>query len=159
LEHPQPSLEVFLSDNDAVVARWRDFFLAVWKGETHMEAVDRLDAEMRRYRGENAIPVGMLMVVAERAALPSPSVRARMSRHMHRTHDEVRASALVYEGDGFRAAAIRAVVTGLNLVTKTAYPHKVFGSVLSAADWMCELGGPRWRGCAGDLSEVVASLR
>jgi hypothetical protein len=159
LERPQPSPEVFLSDADAVVARWQDFFLAVWKGETHMEAVDLLDVEMRRYRRENPVPVGLLMVVAERAALPAAPVRAQMSRHMRRTQEEIRASALVYEGGGFRAAAIRAVVTGINMVTKTAYPHKVFDSVSSAADWVCEADGIRWADCASNLNEVVATLR
>lgn len=141
------------------MARLRDCFLAVWKGETHLEAVDLLDAEMRRYRREHPVPIGLLMVVAERAAPPSASVRAQMAHHMRRSQDEIRASALVYEGDGFRAAAIRAVVTGINLVTKTAYPHKIFGSVSSAADWMCELGGPRWRGSSSNLSGAVDSLR
>jgi len=48
----------------------------------------------------------------------------------------VRAMASLYEGAGFGAATLRAVVTGLNLLSRTSTPVKVFATMEAAAAWL-----------------------
>ena len=42
----------------------------------------------------------------------------------------------MFEGSGFRAAAVRSVVVGLTMLAKQGFPHKVFANLPDAADWL-----------------------
>jgi hypothetical protein len=48
------------------------------------------------------------------------------------------AAATVIEGSGFRAAATRTAVSGMFLISRPAYPHKVFASLIESARWVIE---------------------
>jgi hypothetical protein len=45
-------------------------------------------------------------------------------------------TAVVVEGTGFKAAAVRAVVAGLRLVTRTSFPRRAFDTVGPASQWI-----------------------
>jgi hypothetical protein len=71
----------------------------------------------------------------------------------------IRCSAVVYEGDGFRAATLRAVVTGIALLSRPLYPHVVFASSISAVNWTARhfsQDGPAW---AEQMRNAVDELR
>lgn len=44
--------------------------------------------------------------------------------------------ATVFEGDGFRAAVIRGMLTGFQLLGRLKYPHAVFDSVSECTKWV-----------------------
>ena len=48
----------------------------------------------------------------------------------------IRMSAVVHEGAGFRAAAVRSVVTGIAMLSKVPFPHHIFATVEQAAKWL-----------------------
>ena len=48
------------------------------------------------------------------------------------------AAATVIEGSGFRAAATRTAVSGMFLISRPSYPHKVFASLSEGARWVIE---------------------
>ena len=48
------------------------------------------------------------------------------------------AAATVIEGSGFRAAATRTAVSGMFLISRPTYPHKVFASLTESARWVIE---------------------
>jgi hypothetical protein len=48
------------------------------------------------------------------------------------------AAATVIEGSGFRAAATRTAVSGMFLISRPSYPHKVFGNLADGASWVIE---------------------
>ena len=68
-------------------------------------------------------------------------------------------SAVVHEGTGFRAAAVRSVVTGLAMMANLPYPHKVFATVDDAGRWlhMNSPVGKKWE--ARGLIEAVREVR
>lgn len=70
-------------------------------------------------------------------------------------------AALVFEGTGFRAAAVRGVVTVLNTLARQAYPYKSFGTVDAGATWVASMHNDGKGGTirAADLISVVAPLR
>jgi hypothetical protein len=43
--------------------------------------------------------------------------------------------ATLIEGSGFQAAAVRAIVTGIDLLSRTTSPGKVFADLVSALEW------------------------
>jgi hypothetical protein len=74
-------------------------------------------------------------VLEAAAKMPSAESRAGLADFMHGYRDRFRASALAFEGTGFRAASIRAVVTGLSALARHSFPHAVFASVPEALAW------------------------
>lgn len=90
----------------------------------------------------------MLTVIEQSASLPPADIRQRLSTALERTVDPV-LSAVVYEGSGFRAAAVRGVVTGLTALKKLPYPHRVFASVNAASEWFDDQATTKsWTGIA-----------
>ncbi len=75
----------------------------------------------------------------------------------------VRASALVFEGEGFSASMVRAVATGLALLARTSFPHHVFADVTAAADWLARrqpdtptrFGASELAGALGELRNAA----
>jgi len=93
-------------------------------------------------------------------ACPMPDAAARelMARDMKRHETFTRDMALVYEGDGFRAAALRSVVAGLQLLSRQVVPLKTVATVEQAAAW---LAGRRRveRVAAADIVSAVGAIR
>lgn len=76
----------------------------------------------------------------------------------------IRAQATLIEGTGFQGAAVRAIVSGIDLMTRSRAPKKVFGEVRPAVDWCLthrpfrsEPGVPSM--LAPDISAALASVR
>ena len=120
---------------DHVMITWRNVTIAVFKRETTLGGV----RTMQRVYDEQAakFPDGVFMVtiVEEGAPMPVVEVRDALAKFLAGGAGRSKMSAVIHEGVGFRAAAVRAVVTGLAMVAKTPYPHKVFGTLTDAARW------------------------
>lgn len=67
----------------------------------------------------------------------------------------------IFEGTGFKAAMIRGVLTGFQLISRLNYPHKIFATVDECAEWVCpharalgvEISAP------GELAEVIRAVQ
>ena len=64
--------------------------------------------------------------------------------------------AQVVEGEGFGAAAARAVITGIQLAVRAGYPQKVFGKIDEATPWVADL--LRKAGHERDADELGTAL-
>jgi len=69
----------------------------------------------------------------------------------------VRARATVIDGGGFQAAAVRALVTGIDLVSRRTTPSKVFAELSTAVEWCVAQRTPA-RASAGTPAAIVAAL-
>ena len=111
-------------------------FLIVWKVRTLASTVDRMrEAVLRKARAAHG-KVGILIVVAPDAPMPDAAAREGIAKLFTDLGDELAGSALVYEGEGFRAAAVRGVVTGIALLVRRPFPHRIFESASSGAAWL-----------------------
>ena len=89
----------------------------------------------------------------------STDVRLALADYLSGCRGKMVLSAVVHEGSGFRAAAVRSVVTGLAMMANLPYPHKVFANVDDAARWL-NLSSPvgkDWNDTA--LIEAVREVR
>lgn len=108
-------------------------FLLQWTGEPTLEAVERVGELV----GEQEPGVAaVLVLISPTARPPSPGVRAALARQM--TRHAVQASAVIIEDGGFRGAAIRAIATGIGLLARAPYRHRVFASSRQAASWLSQ---------------------
>ena len=76
----------------------------------------------------------MVTIVEQGAPLPSTQART-VTAEILRTAP-IRLSAMVFEGQGFGAAAVRGVITGIGLLARTPYPHRTFATVTEAVSWI-----------------------
>jgi hypothetical protein len=140
---------------------WGPVFFVVWKGEVEIRIAEAVQVRVRDFA--NALPGGraaLLTVVEESAPLPSPDARTALANVLRFCADDLLASAVVMEGAGFRAAAVRSVATGLALVARQPFPHRVFPTALLGSEWLHEhLTAAKHELTAGDIATGMANLR
>jgi hypothetical protein len=127
---------VIESTRDHAIGALRDVVLLVWRRDTSLagtQAFDRAAHDLARALGTR---VGLLTVVEAEAPIPSSAAREALSSAMKSCSDVLIASAVTFEGEGFRASAVRGVATALSLMAKPPYPHKTFATVHDAAQWL-----------------------
>jgi hypothetical protein len=124
------------STSDYVFAHWDRVVLAVWRGKTTSSAVRRGELFFDQHATRCAGPVLLLTVIEPAAPLPPLEARMELVAFLQRGAGRIERSALVFEGEGFRAASVRAVVAGMSLFSRPAYPHRVFSSVGNAARFL-----------------------
>jgi hypothetical protein len=144
---------------DYCFAEWRDVFIILWRKQTTMEGVERLMELCNAFAAER--PHFFLLTVVEmNAPLPEAKVRERLATFLAQHGQKIKRSAVVFEGSGFRAAAVRGVVTGLTMLARMPYPHKVFAASREAAGWMRGDDDPSVGGLdSRELLSALADLR
>jgi hypothetical protein len=125
---------VHVSTRDHVIATWDRVMIILFRVDSTMAAVrsgyEIFDRLAREYPG-----VFLLTIVEKDARMPSVVVRDAVAEFLSQAAGRMILSAVVYEGTGFRAAAVRSVVSGLAMLTNYSYPHKVFPRVEGAVSW------------------------
>jgi hypothetical protein len=158
---PQMPPRILSSDVNHRTATWGPLFFVVWMGDVEVRITEQIQTRLRAHAG--TLPSGrtaLFTVVEETAPLPSSERRTALSNILRYCTAEVFASAVVMEGDGFRASAVRSVATGLSLVARQPFPHRVFRRVQDGAQWICscfgDAGGPTVAGVCGAVNSVRA---
>ncbi len=70
--------------------------------------------------------------------IPSDDQRKKIAQLRRDCDYAVRASAIVFEGDGIRSAIIRSIATAVMLASGSKRPLTVFGDAKTAASWLRE---------------------
>jgi hypothetical protein len=131
-----PPAAVVVRDSDYCVATWGDVFIVIWRQETRLDAARGLDALLAAFGKERPRGCGLLTVVEQDAPMPTSEVRAAIAKFLNNGGGTIKSSAVAFEGTGFRAAAVRGVVTGLTMLARQPYPHRVFATVQDALTWL-----------------------
>jgi hypothetical protein len=80
----------------------------------------------------------LCIITPESGMLPPGEVREALQRLMMRFDKRLAAAAIVYEGTGFKATAVRSIVTGLCMVARTTHPTRVFTREGEACLWVAQ---------------------
>lgn len=154
-------LTVVRSNADCIIGAAEGVAVAVWVQHTLVEDVAALgDAARRAVRGPRQ-PVKLVQIVSATAITPDGAARAALARMLRGLQGTVSHSAIVHEAEGFRAAMVRSIVTGIAALSNPGFPHRVFARLLEATAWMCDDGaalGPRTFE-AQHIEAVVERLR
>ena len=119
-------------DRNHVVGTWRNVFICVWRHQTEESAIVKLKPVIEGLKIRNPAGIAMLTVVEPDADLPTPGARQALPRLFKEVAKGISCSALVFEGEGFRAAAVRALTTTFNMVASQPFPHRVCSNVAAA---------------------------
>jgi hypothetical protein len=103
-----------------------DVFVTIWRAQTTVEGVRAVEAECETFRSRRAEGIGMLTIVEAHTPMPDAPARQALAALLQNGGAFIKASAVVFDGNSFRASAVRSVATGLTLLAKQPFPHKFF---------------------------------
>jgi hypothetical protein len=128
------------SDRGLALATAGDAFISVWREPSTLARLERLrqieQALVDRCKG--GIVVLTVMIDSSAATKAGePEAASKLAKHFAPT---TRAHAYVIEGSGFRAAALRAVIAGVNAISRPGHPTRVFDRATDAIEWLAPYG-------------------
>ncbi|MET0387426.1 MAG: hypothetical protein ABW321_15765 [Polyangiales bacterium] len=105
----------------------------IWHKATTVQGVDSLSlalaGQLKTHKSVFVLHVTMT------TQAPDGAARDRIRQITGDYSERTLASALVFEGMGFGAATVRAVVAGIALVARHPFPYRVFAYVGAALEW------------------------
>jgi hypothetical protein len=132
---PEP-LTILDTHGRDLVALWENVLISVWREVPTADRLRRMvvlqDEAARRFpRG--FVSLSLLPSVQLRL---SPETRAEAERVATRAPPSLTAIAMVIEGRGFLAAAVRSVATSVSMVLPGKRPVRIFGGLEPATAWL-----------------------
>jgi hypothetical protein len=118
-----------------VIVTWLNVCVVVWRHQTRVEDVRLVSDTLYRLSQEHVGGVGPVQYIddcSESLSL-SQDARAALAELLRRGRPYIKCSSLVFTGEGFRASAVRAVVTGIAWLARPGFPHQVFAKTADAA--------------------------
>ncbi len=149
---------VHARDDAHCVGTWKNVAISVWRTQTRPAAVARMSQILGELVSRHH-DVALIQVVEGGATAPDADARRAISTMLRLYSDSIRCSAVVFESDGFRAATLRAVVTGIALLSRPPYPHVVFASTIAAINWTARHFAADGPDFAEEARDAVSELR
>lgn len=148
------------TENQAL-ATWDNVVISVWRKETTLQGVANAKRVFDAAMDEHPGGVFLVTVVEFEATMPPPESRDALARLLADGSGRTILSAVAYEGTGFRAAAIRSIVSGLALLARLPYPHQIFASVDDACAWFSRTSphARSWGDRGRALSQAIGEVR
>jgi hypothetical protein len=146
------------SNADCVLGYANGIAVALWRYNTTAPDVQELERTALLAHGAHARPIALIQVVPASALTPDAAARTALARMLLNLNGRVSHSALVHEAEGFRAAMIRSIVTGIAALSNPGFPHRVFARLEEAVAWMTPKN-PHGRVDALRFTEAVAKVR
>lgn len=97
--------------------------------------VTQLREQMDREHPEG---VSVVYLIANDAGLPTPEARAGVKELMARFSNKRACLAILVQGEGFWASAMRAVITGVRILVPLKFPMQIFNDVNELVGWLPE---------------------
>jgi hypothetical protein len=144
---------------DCLIATWHNVAIVVWRKATSSVGVAALQSAYDAHAQEHTEGVFLTTIVERQAETPPQRIRDELARFLKKGSGKTILSAVVHEGSGFRGAFVRSIVTGVALLTKLPYPHKVFASITEASLWFRTHASVRQTWTAPEFIEAVREVR
>lgn len=130
--------------------------LSVWDTATTIDQA-RSAASNLATLGRTEEHILMMSVLGPSCPPPDSAVREVFATELNRLTGRIAAVANIVEGQGFRAAALRGVLTGLALVIRSAQQQRTCASVDEGGHFLAAHSGGRLTAAA--ISRAVIQLR
>ena len=101
---------------------------------------------------------GVLMVITEHTSLPTSSARKLAGSYVRTRPGRIAHMAIVVEGSGFWASAMRSVFSGIGLLYRPKAPWTMVATVDDAVRWLVQHGAVDEPN-TGELNAAVDELR
>lgn len=155
------SAETLLVSPDLVLGRSGNLSIAIWRSKPTAAGAAALDRHFRSMSTTHPDGFGSLIIIEEQTANPDEAMRRAITDTMDRAAEELLSVAVVLEAKGFAAAALRAALTGMSMMTRSRFPRRFVSSVEEALPWLVKgLTTDSGRALTPvELSQLVADFR
>jgi hypothetical protein len=133
---------VYADTADYLLASYGPLFMVEWRAATPMVGCVGLRRECENLGKRFPTGVGLLTVIQAHSPPPGAAERVAIAEFMRAGH-YIKTSAVVVDGNGFRSAFVRGVVTGLTLLARQPFPHRVL-TLTEAAACFSQALSPGW---------------
>jgi hypothetical protein len=116
---------------------WRDVVVFVWRKGIDRAAAERYVGLLAQTAAKSSAGVTGINLIEPAATLPDDDLRKLIALGTAKAA-KILCGATVAEGEGFRASVVRAVTTGIAMLTRKSFPLKTFSRVPEAAGWVVE---------------------
>lgn len=130
--------------------------LSVWDTAATLEQARSAAANLALL-GRTEEQILLMAVLGPNCPPPDGAVRDVFAAEINRLNGRIAAIANIVEGQGFRAAAMRGVLTGLALVIRSGQQHKACASVDEGSRFLAEHSQGRLT--AAHIARAVIQLR
>jgi hypothetical protein len=143
------------------VVIWQDIFVVVDHGALHASRYAEIEQVGRDLIARHGAGIAVLVIIPSVAKPPPEEVRTAITNMLARVAPSLRCVCWLVEGSGFGAAAVRAALTGLQLVSRSPYPTRVCSSVGEALSWILPhmRDGNTRLGTVSDAVQAIAEGR
>ncbi len=145
-------------DKDHVKATAFNMLFMIWRRETAAGAYRRGTQIARELASSFREGIGILHVVEVDAIPPDSEARKAMTELLQL--DGLMHFSVTHEGTGFKAAAVRAIVSGNHALIRPKCAHTVHSSLVAAAAWHAGYQKTLGRSeGAGQIQRIAQDLR
>lgn len=120
------------------VVIWRDIFVLLDSGTLRVPDYALLERMALAQAYRHPFGLGCLIVLPATAKPPPEEVRKTIAGVLNRTTASIRCMCWLVLGSGFRAATVRAALSGLRMLSQTPYPTHVSATAGEALQWILE---------------------
>jgi hypothetical protein len=114
---------------------WNGVFVVAWEGPTTIAGVRSIDRAVQSLRGSHA-PVSAVHFMQGQPILPSAELREEFNRIAKAHYGAIACTAILDDRAGFVASAIKAVITGVSLITGARREMRLFSELSPLVDWV-----------------------
>jgi cellobiose-specific phosphotransferase system component IIC len=133
---PVTTPRLFHCADGLAIAQIGPVCVAIWRSRSVFSRFEIQRAALDACVQQNPGNVSFLCVVEAGSEPPDDDVRKASSKMITDHGTNLRCTACVIEGAGFRAAITRSVLSGMLLLIRKSTPIKMFESVPFAAQWI-----------------------
>jgi hypothetical protein len=141
-----------------VIAHSGPTCFVIWRGEVTPTTFGLQKAGLTHCVAEHPEGVAFICIIEPSAKPPSDELRVASTRMIQEQGARLKCVAVVIEGNGFRAAITRGVISGMALLLPRRQPSSAFTTVRSALTWVQQYVPVEAGQLATDIEKERASL-
>lgn len=128
-----PSVRLYHRETDFAVGGGARLLVIVWRDRTTLNGIRKCREYVHQTCSGSGCEFALMAVIEPKAKLPGGEERAAVAELLRDASRWIQVSTLAFEGNGFIAATIRSIVTGITLLAQQPFPHRVFENVEEAS--------------------------
>jgi hypothetical protein len=121
-----------LAHADFAVTTWRNAFIQIWRTNPIEQHTRAMREAGKRFLMAHKGSVVALIVVEKTCPIPGSEARVHSVAFLKDLHGRAEGIVLVFEGEGFRAAASRATMVTLMTAARVPFPYHVTATTAEA---------------------------
>lgn len=129
-------LQVTRRDDKLVMASFGHVCVALWNCKPTLSLFEEQRSALAACARRHPRQTLFLCVVSVNSDPPDAPVREASSKMVRDHAQDLLGCACVIEGSGFRAAVVRSVLTGMNLLVRAQVPSAFFQDTSGAVEWL-----------------------